>query len=825
MKSLPLPSTIALLSLLLLLHPEANAQVTADGTLSTQVNSTDGRNFVIENGDRAGNNLFHSFREFSIPTGGSATFNNAIDVQNIFSRVTGGSISNIDGLIRANGSANLFLLNPNGIVFGSKASLNIGGSFIGTTANSIRFADAVEFTATPSSSLLTLNVPTGLQFGSQTGSITNRSQVLSRRGTPAGLQVRPGQAIDLIGGDLTFDGGRVTASAGHLELGSVAPNSFVSIIPTALGFRFGYDQVQSFGRIQILRGSGADTTGVGGGSIQVRAAQFRIGNLSSVSSNTLGNQNGRAIDISTTDSVEILGISPNLQTRYGITATVLSGATGNGSSIEVTTPRLYIRDGQISSANLGSGNSGNINIRANDIRLVYVSIEGTTDNERTPAGFLSGVLPGASGNGGSILVRGDRLLLENGALIGTSTFGQGNAGNISVRVGQIDIMGTRLNGVSSGIKTDVPFAGATGQGGNLQIQADQLRLLQGGQISTVTTGSGNAGDARINARRIEIAGISANSNRMGVFQPSSITAAALPSSTVVLPGSTEPPAGSVRTGSAGSINITTQDLWVRDRGEMTVNNLTRFGNAGNINVRASSIRLDNGSLEANVQNGNRGNINLDTDSGTIFLRRGSQIITNAQGQARGGNIDLRSDFLIALENSDISANAENNFGGQVVINAQGVFGTAFRPQPTLASDITASSERGAEFGGSVEFNVPSVDPSQGLSALPEPVFDSSQQIAQTCNADQTSQFVATGRGGLPENPTQAMGSDRPWSDLRPLNDIKPAAVSVNSDSPITEASTFRVNDRGQVILVAIGAIESVSQPSTCSSQGAFNPME
>ena len=135
MNSKKIPSLLARTSALffLLVTSPVTAQVIPDSTLP--VSSTikkQGNIILIEGGTRTGQNLFHSFKELSIPSSSIIYFKNSSDIQNIFTRITGSSISSIDGSIRTNGTANLFFINPNGIIFGKNASLNVGGSFFAT---------------------------------------------------------------------------------------------------------------------------------------------------------------------------------------------------------------------------------------------------------------------------------------------------------------------------------------------------------------------------------------------------------------------------------------------------------------------------------------------------------------------------------------------------------------------------------------------------------------------------------------------------------------------------------------------------------------------
>ncbi len=244
----------------------ASAQITTDGTLpNNSIITSDGNTTKITGGTQAGSNLFHSFREFSVITGSTVDFNNAVDIQNIISRVTGRSVSNIDGLIRANGRANLFLINPNGIIFGHNASLNIGGSFVASTASSLNFADGTKFSATSGQTapLLTESIPIGLQFGTNARPIRNQSQASPNNainifGQGVGLQVQQGKTLALIGGDITLEGGNLTASGGRIELGSIAGLGVIGLNVDSNNLRLSFPNNVLLANILLTNGARLD---------------------------------------------------------------------------------------------------------------------------------------------------------------------------------------------------------------------------------------------------------------------------------------------------------------------------------------------------------------------------------------------------------------------------------------------------------------------------------------------------------------------------------------------------------------------------------------
>ncbi|MCW5313308.1 filamentous hemagglutinin N-terminal domain-containing protein [Nostoc sp. KVJ3] len=797
---------------ILLGNESANAQVTPDGSLNTTVSKT-GNNFTITNGDRIGNNLFHSFSQFSVPTNGSAFFNNAADVQNIFSRVTGGSISNIDGLIKDNGSANLFLLNPNGIIFGANAQLNIGGSFIGTTADSIKFSDGVEFSAiSPQSApLLSINVPIGLQLGSNPAPIdvqgTGHSLAITsglvlapitRIPSSTKLQVQPGKTLALVGGDLHLNGATLNAEQGQVELGSVNGAGLVSLIPNPRGYTLGYGDIQNFGDIQLAARSLLDVSGINAGGVYIQGEQIQFTDGSLVLAQNLGSLPGGDIRLQATKAINLIGTTPDATIRSGVRNEALG--RGAGGNISVITPSLTLKAGAgLSNSTIGSAPGGNIQIEAMAIDLSGFSPINpsviTTINSTT----LS------MGNAGDVVINGNSLLISSGASLSSSTFGSGSSGKVTVSNNNTTVTGENPSGFYSNIGI-ITFA--TGNAKTLTLNTANLQILDGGAVLATAFFVGNGGDLSINATEsitVSDRGRTNNSN----INASTIRPDPLLRQRFGLPD--------ILMANAGTVSIITPKLILTNGGTVSVTS-QGSGNGGNVKINADTIKLNHqGFIQAQTESGNGGNITLETTN-LLFLRDNSLITSTASGNGNGGNININAPIIVGLENSDIVANAVRGHGGNIQITTQGIFSLKFRDQLTPDNDITASSELGVN--GNVQVNTIGVDPNAGLVELPANVTDPSQQIASGCSANQGSRFVATGRGGIPQNPTQEVRSDRPWSDIRNLNAYrKNNTVTIQiPESPqmLVQSTGVRRRADGKIELVADKLFTQVQQPLTCA---------
>ncbi|MBW4567189.1 MAG: filamentous hemagglutinin N-terminal domain-containing protein [Tolypothrix carrinoi HA7290-LM1] len=420
----------------------AIAQIVPDVTLPNNSRITTQDNIrIIEGGTRFGGNLFHSFEMFSVPTGSAAYFNNAFDIQNIISRVTGQSTSNIDGILRANGTANVFLINPNGIIFGSNASLNIGGSFVASTAASLNFADGTKFSATDTitAPLLTVSVPIGLQFGATAAPIRNQSQAspggaINSFGFPVGLQVPTGKTLALVGGDVIFEGGNLTAPSGRIEIGSVALDSLVSLNPINQGWVLGYSGVQNFQNIQ-LRLRAVDSSQI----------------PSQVDANNRDGSSGN-IQVQGRD-VELIGYNTRLRSQ--------ARGVGDGGDLTITSEKLIVRDGaQVLSNTIGFGAGGRLTVNASrSVDLIGSFIDPKT-SQTQPSALSS--FTSAAGKAGDITINTGRLRIQDGAEVSTDSSGfirnsqftpaTGNGGNLTVNASEsIELIGTSATGFPSSL--------------------------------------------------------------------------------------------------------------------------------------------------------------------------------------------------------------------------------------------------------------------------------------------------------------------------------------------------------------------------------------
>jgi filamentous hemagglutinin family protein len=659
------------------------------------------------------------------------------------------------------------------------------------------------------------------QFGSSVASSVESGAV----GTGGGIRITTGSLSLTNGAQLSAD----TRGQGN------AGNVIISA----------RDTVSLDGGSNVFSSVGAGAIG-NGGDIRITTGSLSLTNVTALSASTFGRGDAGSVVINAHDTVSLDGSTPDGQFASSFASSVESGAVGSGGDIRITTGSLSLTNGaQLNAITRGQGNAGNVIISARDT----ISLDGRSADGSNPSSIFSTVGQMGRGRGGTIRLSVGSLSITDGAILAASTLGQGRAGNIVIRSrSSFFLDGVNSIGRSSGLfaRTRSGAAGRGGditittnsfhisngaiinaqtsnafRGGNVTINANTFEATSGGQVITTTANRGQAGNITLNIRDNFLLSSSdptfaARQRRFPNAVDNQGNASGLFAST-----------GRNSRGQGGTIRINTDQLRVEDRARVEVNSLGS-GAAGDVQIQARSVRLANeGRLIAETQTVDGGSIFL-TGLEQLVLREQSSISTNAgtTGRGDGGNIGIDADFIVAVpsENSDITANAVRGDGGRVEVTTQGLFGIAPREFLTPLSDITASSEQGVQ--GVVAVNIPNVDPRQGLLELPTDVIDATQQIAQNCpagdaTASELGEFVITGRGGLPPNPIEVLGSETVLTQLANTDSTAPSldeeAASENPQPIFIEAQGWVVDANGSVMLVARNPHSLAIAPGPCGT--------
>nr|WP_242053460.1 filamentous hemagglutinin N-terminal domain-containing protein [Nostoc parmelioides] len=747
--------------------------------VTTGVNIKEAGADLIEGGVQRGSSLFHSFTEFNVNNGQRVYFASPTGIADIFSRVTGSNASHILGTLGVNGTANLFLLNPNGIIFGTNAQLDIQGSLFATTANSFQFPGGNEFSATNPQAppLLTMSVSVGVQYGlQQPASIINQGNLV----TGEDLTLSAG-SLDLRGRLEAGDDVFLNSQQGTIDING----SIISTSPSRIS-----------GDITI------DSTG---GSVYL--------NRSNLNTNNSGSGDAGDIRINASDQIFILnGSKISSQGNFG---RIFIGA-GNHKN----TPKRVNINGrsEINTNNSGSGLAGDIIINASD----QISIlDGSTLSSN---GNMGRIFIGISD---SNKITPERVNIDNSRLSVDNVSAGGNTGNINIySVEEVVIKDSYILSGKGSINISRNDNNSTANGGTVNIKSQGLVSLDKSSILADIFSSdqdGNGGDINISA------------------------------GSLVLKNESKLDTSTSGTGNAGDVTITASDSILLENSQISSSlRNAATGKGGNITITTDFLTADKGTIEAQSPGkGDGGNINITTLN--LWLRRQSKISTTAGAEGLGGNggsirINAKGGFIVAVpsEDNDIVANAFGGDGGNINIRANRTLGFENRgklkPEQLKrienngSSDISASSDVGED--GEVAIETLSIDPSQGLVELPIELVDPSRLIAQSCGsannrvAKEQSEFVITGRGGLPPSPDDILkpGIRLPeWvvnntinssnnSENITIKEVDLKQLSSNTSNSLVEAVGMVHNANGDVVLTTQPVVATPIHSSGLSSK-------
>lgn len=744
-----------------------DAQVTTTITssgLNTQVNQV-GNSHNITGGTRPGDgpNLFHSFGNFSVGTGDLANFinNTGLPTSNILGRVTGGNISTIDGTIQTTGfdSANLFLMNPSGIVLGPGASLNVGGSVSFTTAQYLRLFDGINsahFYANPANdglanSILTID-PSAFEFLSATpdghGFLTEPAPDATITVQGSLLRVQEGHSLSLVGGDLTVQsvtlGDETTQAAnlqapgGQIALVSVASPGEVLLPTFQTGPNVNGGSFTTMGTVMLKEGTLLDVSGqldqfgtpIGSGNsgtVLVRGGQL-VMDASAILANTVGAVNGapRAVDIQVSQDV-VLSNSTTILVGNG------SGVSGRGGDVLIEAQNVSLSDfSSILTQTSGQNSGGDIGLNVGSLRLLSESsISSTTAGNDLD---FDGVIDVFGGVGGTVTIQGlkgtgtvaDSVTLSGSSTI-TSEASLGSAGGGGISIAARSVKLDEASSIKSSTNsTGIDLNGdgivdLTGRGGDLVLNIHDLRVAGAATITsrTIEAVSADAADGGIitvqglagpgsKASSVLLSGqgtgIASDSN---IGQAGEVTIAA--GALTITDGAAISAGSSLSTGSAGKVTLTADSIMIAAEGQIVSRSFAQ--NSGQVTITADSLTLDDGSIDTSTSSeiGGRGG-DMVINGGRVTLMNGASINSQSgsegdQGRfstGRAGDIIMNVTSLTLANQSEITSSSlgtEPNAGDAGNITVQS--------RSTVVLDNSLITTKAIEAsGGRIEINAP-----------------------------------------------------------------------------------------------------------------------
>jgi filamentous hemagglutinin family protein len=722
----------------------------ADQTLGTKVSGTN-NNFTVTGGLNRGQTLFHSFKDFSIPTGGAANFKNPAGTRDIITRVTGSLFSDINGTLNSNG-ANFLLINPNGVVFGPNARLNVGKAFAASTASGVDLIDGqgrqITFGTKPGGDapLLKINPNVFLNISRlNMGAKVPGNAAIINYGTLQNQTNNSGQYIGLIGGDVGLIGGGIIAPGGKVELAGLSQAG-------GIGFSFkGVQFPANVGRgdvVLVTKGTSPSFIDVqsagGGGSVDIFAKDITLrGTGTNI---TTGISAGSVSPNATAGDIKVDATGKIELSEADIFNQVAVGGVGKAGNIEINTRNLSLINGaQIQASTKGKGDAGNVKITATD----KISFDGINNKDGFRTAAFSSVAKGGEGKGGNIEINTRNLSLTNSAQIQASTLGKGDAGNVKITAsGDISFDGFGSSAFSTVEK------GAVGKGGNIEINTRNLSFTNGAESNASTKGKGDAGNIKITAsgdisfdgfKNNDSSGVSSNVEKGAVGKGGNIE---INTRNLSLTNIGQIQAATFGKGDAGNIKITaTGDISVDgfkdsfSSGIFSVVETGAVGKGGNIEINTRNLSLTNGAqLTADTRGqGDAGNVkitatgdisvdgfkdgfkdsfssgifsivgqravgkggNIEINTRNLSLTNGAQLNSSTLGQGEAGNIFLNAN-TIKLNNGKISSTSTSSTGGDLNITTQNYL--LLRNNSSIATDSDSTTKNGN--GGNITIDSP-----------------------------------------------------------------------------------------------------------------------